>query len=216
MEQHEPFHLSDFDDPGEPDPADLFKDVPDLPDTVALNDSLDGISFTTNPPPVNATPKKTARTVAPNLVPRVLAKIIDGAVAGVLYMLCSFLIADWFVGFLVGGIAATLYFVVSDGLDVRHMPQRSFGKNIMGLSVTRLDNEPMTAWVSAQRNWMFGALYFAQAFTFIAPAVSVLVLLVALGLIGYEVYWVVVNPQGIRWGDDLAGTEVVQPVLEPA
>ncbi len=198
-----------------PEAADAFRlsDLPELPDTVALNASLDGVSFTTNPPPVPAR-KQVVRTVPPPFVARVLAKLIDGAAAGVLYTLCTVLVADWLWGFLLGGVAASLYFLVCDGLDVDFMPRRSLGKKVMGLTVTRLDGQPMTAWTSAQRNWMFGVLYFVQAFTFDAPAVSVVLLLGALGLIGYEVYWVFVNPEGVRWGDDLAGTEVRQRVTE--
>ncbi len=233
MDHYEPFNLSDLAEPSEPvEPASLNEPTPsplpavspetsdtqigfpELPDTVALNEPLDGVSFTTNPPPVAAAPKKVVRTVAPGLVTRVLAKIIDGAVAGVLYTLCTVFITDWFIGFLAGGIVASLYFIVSDGVNMRHMPRRSFGKKVMGLVVARIDKEPMNVWTSAQRNWMFGVLYFVQAFTFNAPAVSILLTLAAVGLIGYEVYWVVVNPRGIRWGDDIAGTEVRQLVTE--
>lgn len=208
MDQHEPISTTDLPE---------LPAIPELPDTVALKEPLDPfVSFTTEPPPVTPSPEPVVRAVAPDFITRVLAKLIDGTTAGVLYTLCTVLVADWFTGFLLGGVAALLYFLASDGLNVRYMPRRSFGKKVMGLTVTRLDEKPMTVWTSAQRNWMFGVLYFVQAFTFNAPAISILLLLATFGLIGYEVYWVIVSPGGIRWGDDLAGTEVKQLVTETA
>ncbi len=196
-----------------------LSDIPKLPDTVGLNDPealADGITFTQAPAQVRPLPKSVTRTVRPALVPRLLAKLIDGTVAGVLYTLCTVAVADWFTGFLLGGVLASVYLLLSDGLDLELMPRRSLGKRIMGLSVARLDGEPVSVWTSVQRNWMFTVLYFVQAFTFEAPALSLLLLLAALGLIGYEVYWVVTSPGGVRWGDDLAGTDVLQVVTEPA
>lgn len=213
MDSYEPTYVADLPEQTKLDTA----EIPELPDTVGLQDPVDPtVSFTTDPPPVAPAQKKAVRTVAPALITRVLAKIIDGAAAGVFYTLCTALIADWFVGFLIGGIAASIYFLVSDGLNLSFMPRRSFGKRVMGLTITRLDEEPVNVWTSAQRNWMFGVLYFVQAFTFAAPAISVLLFLAAVGLIGYEMYWVTVSPGGVRWGDDLAGTEVRQVVAETA
>ena len=201
-----------------------LSDIPDLPDTVDLLDdiaaSVGGVEFTIGEAQIRAAPRAApqtvVRSVTPDLVPRVLAKLIDGTVAGVLYTVCTVVVADWFVGFLLGGVAASAYLLLSDGLDLETMPRRSFGKKTMGLTVTRLDEQPMTVSTSMQRNWMFALLYFVQAFTFAAPAVSVLLLLAALGLVGYEVYWVATSPGGVRWGDDIAGTEVLQTVVEPA
>ncbi len=197
-----------------PDQLELFA-LPRLPDTMDLAPSdvlAEGVTLTASPSPV----RPAERTVVPALVPRLLAKLIDGTVAGVLYTLCTVVVADWLTGFLLGGVLASVYLLVSDGLDLEAMPRRSFGKKIMGLTVARLDGEPVGVWASVQRNWMFAVLYFVQAFTFAAPAVSILLLVATLGLIGYEVYWVATSPGGVRWGDDLAATEVLQVVAEPA
>lgn len=148
----------------------------------------------------------------PDLTTRCLAKLIDVAVAAALYGLASAFFSNWFTAFLLGGIVASLYLLVSDGLDVDFMRRRSLGKRVMGLTVERIDGERMDLPTSVRRNWMFAVGFFAQAFTFVAPAVGGLLMLAALGLIGYEVYWVVTNPEGVRWGDDLAGTDVLQTV----
>ncbi len=190
-------------------------DVPEIPpanpfesETLTLDDLDDlapgGDGAATAPPP--------PPSVAPELATRCLAKLVDGAVALLFYGLVSAFFSSWFHAFFLGGLAASVYFLVSDGLDVDFMRRRSLGKRVMGLTVECIDGTRCTLAGSVQRNWMFTVIFFAQAFTFVAPAVSVLIVLAALGLVGYETYWIVTNPNGIRWGDDLAGTEVLQPV----
>ena len=147
----------------------------------------------------------------PLFATRCLAKLIDGAVAGTLYVFITLFFSDWFTGFFLGGLAASAYFLFSDGLPLDFMRHRSLGKRMMNMTVERVDEEPVTLLTSIKRNWMFTIGFFAQAFTFTASPVTYLLALVAIGLIGYELYWLATNPNGVRWGDDLAGTDVMHP-----
>jgi uncharacterized RDD family membrane protein YckC len=189
----------------------------DVPETIPANafDSLpltlDDLARDGNPAP-DAPAAPAIAGVVPELSTRILAKLIDGAVAAVLYGLVSAFFASWFTAFFLGGLAASAYLLLSDGLEVDAMHLRSFGKRVMGLTVERIGGERMDVLTSIRRNWMFTVGFFAQAFTFMASPVSYLLTLVALGLVGYELYWLVTNPSGVRWGDDLARTDVLKPV----
>lgn len=146
----------------------------------------------------------------PDTGKRFLAKFIDGIIAALVYWVVALVVPGWFTGALLGGLAAAAYLLVSDGLDVDFMKRRSFGKQMMGLTVRRLDGRPMDIETSARRNWMFVVGYLSQAFTFRAPGLATLFSVAAFGLFAYEVYRVVTSDDGRRWGDDLAETEVVQ------
>lgn len=200
----------------------------DFSDLVEFSDApdLDAATMFANPifAPVDLTPDAAEPTIdvmglddialtatVPLLATRCLAKLIDGAVAGGLYMLVTAFYSSWFTGFLLGGLAASAYLLLSDGLDLSFMQRRSLGKQMMNLSIERIDGERVNVLTSIQRNWMFTVGFFAQAFAFVAAPVSYLLMLAALGLVGYEMYWLVTNPSGVRWGDDLAGTDVMHP-----
>lgn len=146
----------------------------------------------------------------PDTGKRFLAKFIDGVIGALLYWVVAAVVPGWFTGALLGGLVAAAYLLVSDGLDVDFMKQRSIGKKMMNLDVRRLDGRPMDIETSARRNWMFVVGYLSQAFTFRAPGLASLISVVALGLFIYEVYRVVTADDGRRWGDELAETEVVQ------
>jgi len=146
----------------------------------------------------------------PDAGKRFLAKFIDGIIAALVYWVVALVVPGWFTGALLGGLAAAAYLLVCDGLDVDFMKQRSFGKQMMGLDVRRLDGRPMDIETSARRNWMFVVGYLSQAFTFRAPGLATLLSVAAFGLVVYEVYRVVTSDDGRRWGDEIAETEVVQ------
>lgn len=133
---------------------------------------------------------------------RFLAILIDGVVAAVLSIVP-----------VVGGIAGAAYLVVRDGLEVEYMNERSLGKRVMNLDVVRLDGQPMDIETSARRNWMWGIGGITGALAYI-PILG-WVLIPIIGLIGlaigvYEGYRVLTDPQGRRWGDEIARTKVIE------
>jgi uncharacterized RDD family membrane protein YckC len=133
---------------------------------------------------------------------RFIAHIIDSVVAYVIGLVP-----------IIGGIAGAAYLVCRDGLEVDFMDRRSFGKKIMKLRPIRLDGQPMDLEASARRNWMWGIgalisllLYIPIIGWILIPVVAVIA--VAIGL--YEVYKVITDDEGRRWGDQLANTKVVE------
>jgi uncharacterized RDD family membrane protein YckC len=113
---------------------------------------------------------------------------------------------------LVGALAGTAYALVRDGLDVDFMRQRSLGKRVMKLRPVRLDGQPMDISTSVRRNWPLAIGSLASFFLYI-PLIGLLLfpllLIVGLGIWIYEGYRVYNRPDGRRWGDELAGTQVI-------
>ena len=162
--------------------------------------------------PVAAAPSASyaAGAAKADLVKRFLAKFLDGLIAAVLGFIIIAILPGA-TGFLVSGLVAGAYFLISDGLDVGFMRRRSLGKRLVGLDLHRLDAAPMDLGASAKRNWMFALGYLSNAFTYGgASFLSGLIGLAALGLVIYESYKIYSDPEGRRWGDDLAGTKVVE------
>ena len=141
-----------------------------------------------------------ASASAPQTLPRFLAFLIDGVLAGLLSSL-----------FFAGGVLGAAYLVVRDGLTFEFMNQRSIGKHLMGLHVTRLDGRPMDVETSVRRNWMWGlgpvGAVVAQVPLF-GGLLSTAVGLFGLGVGLYEAYRVLTRDDGQRWGDELAQTKV--------
>ncbi|MDX1529940.1 MAG: RDD family protein [Rhodothermales bacterium] len=164
------------------------------------------------PAPAPAGAPRQSASAKPDVAKRFIAKFVDGIVAAVLYWVVAAVVPGWFAGYVLGGIVAGAYLLVSDGLDVDFMKQRSLGKKLLGFDVNRLDGQPMDLATSARRNWMFVIGYFSQAFIFSAPALSTLISIVALGIVLYECYRVLTDPAGRRWGDEFAGTQVTETV----
>jgi uncharacterized RDD family membrane protein YckC len=134
---------------------------------------------------------------------RFLAHLIDSMAAG---------LAGAAVGFFfpaLGGLISAGYFLVRDGLELQFMDRRSLGKHLMKLRPVRLDGAPMDIETSMRRNWMFAVAGLVQAsflLSFLVPVVSV----AATAITVYEVYRVLTDEEGRRWGDELAGTMVVE------
>ena len=118
--------------------------------------------------PSGATGAGGATPVKADLGKRFIAAIIDAIIAVV-------------VGFipLVGGLAATAYWLVRDGMELDFMDRRSIGKRLVKIRPVRLDGAPMDLTTSMKRNWMFALGGIAQllAFTIIG-----IVLAIPLGL----------------------------------
>ena len=100
---------------------------------------------------------------------RAIALIIDAVIAVVVGLVP-----------IVGGIAATAYWLVRDGMDLEFMDHRSIGKKVMKLRPVTLDGQPLDMAASIKRNWMFGLGGLTQLF---AMTVIGLVIAIPLGLI---------------------------------
>ena len=118
------------------------------------------------------------------------------------------------IGFvpLVGGLAASAYWLVRDGMELDFMDRRSIGKKVMKLRPVTLDGAPMDLVTSAKRNWIFAiggiAQLFAMTIIGVIIAIPLAMAAIALGLI--EIVLVLTDPEGRRLGDKLAGTRVIE------
>ena len=133
---------------------------------------------------------------------RFIAAVIDSLIAAVLSAVP-----------VIGGLAGAAYMVVRDGLDVDFMRNRSIGKKIMKLKPLHMDGRPLDVQASFRRNWMFGIGALTGFLLYIPILGWLLIPFVALaGLaIGvYEIYKVMTDDEGRRWGDHLAGTKVIE------
>lgn len=158
------------------------------------------------PPPAPAhVPPASATGAKPDSLKRFLAKLVDGLIAAVLFWVIALVLPGW-IGTFLGTVVAAAYWIVSDGLDLEFMYRRSLGKKLLGLNVVRMDGRPMDIESSARRNWMFALSWFYYPATWI---LGLIISLVALVIFVYEVYKVLTEPDGHRWGDELAGTRVV-------
>lgn len=137
-----------------------------------------------------------------DLTQRLIAAVIDGAVAGVLTAVIPG----------VGGLLGGLYILLRDGLDVEYLRGRSLGKTLMKLKVVREDGQPMDLGTSVRRNWTLS----------LGLLVTVLALIPILGWIAgfflaliipivviIEAALVFMDADGRRFGDRTAGTKVV-------
>lgn len=153
------------------------------------------------PIPSTSDQQNTSSSEKVDPVTRFLAMLIDGLLAGVLGVVP-----------VVGAIAGAVYLVVRDGLDVEFMNQRSVGKHVMNLRVIQLKGKPMDVETSVRRNWMWGLGAIPGILSeisilgwFLIPIVSLAALAIAL----YEGFRVLTDPEGRRWGDEMAETKVV-------
>src|SRR5690625_389360 len=141
-----------------------------------------------------------ATTGKADLTKRVVAVIIDGAIAGVLGVIPA-------IGPFIGG----LYMLLRDGLDFDFMKGRSVGKQLMKLTVVRLDGQPMDLNTSIMRNWPLSLRLIVSILALIPilgwrAGIALGLSSAVLGLIGVVV--VLSDLQGRRFGDRMAGTVV--------
>ena len=137
----------------------------------------------------------------PDFAKRAIAVIIDALLAFVVGLVP-----------VIGGLAATAYWLVRDGLDVEFMDHRSFGKKVMKLRPVTLDGSPVDIMTSVKRNWMFALGGLTQLFAF---TIIGLVIAIPLGLVAFvigiiEVVLVLSDVEGRPLGDKLAGTRVIE------
>ncbi|OPX40539.1 MAG: hypothetical protein B1H13_07045 [Desulfobacteraceae bacterium 4484_190.3] len=135
---------------------------------------------------------------------RIIAIVIDG-------------VATMIVGFIpfVGGIIGALYMLFRDALPIEALEYKSIGKKFLKLSVVKTEGSPgrIDYATSAKRNWMF-ALGPIMMFLLFIPVIGwILDILIGIGcfvIAIIELVKIFSDEQGIRLGDKMAGTKVVE------
>ncbi len=135
---------------------------------------------------------------------RFLAALIDGVLAFVVAIIP-----------VIGGIVATAYLLLKDGLEFDFMDRRSIGKKVMKLRPLRDDGQPMDLETSVKRNLPL-CIGSVGAIFWIIPVLGwILALLLALlGLLVLivEIVLVLTDAEGRRIGDKFGATMVVEVV----
>lgn len=135
-----------------------------------------------------------------DVVKRLVAKLVDLLIA------YAFVELDSIAGFLI----AITYILTSDGFSGGSIGKRLFGVKV----VTRVTKRPVNLMESAIRNAVFAAViivYFTIGFI---PYIGKLIALASVIAIGVmEVMLILNDKDGIRYGDKLAGTMVVDRVV---
>ncbi len=136
-----------------------------------------------------------------DIAKRAIAAIIDAVIA----------VAVGFIP-IAGGIGATAYWLLRDGMDLEFMDHRSIGKKVMKLRPVTLDGQPLDMATSIKRNWMFGLGGLTQLFamTVIGLLIAIPLGLIALVISIIEIVLVLTDAEGRRMGDKMAGTRVIE------
>ena len=137
-------------------------------------------------------------------VKRIIAFIIDAA-------------ASMILGFIpfVGGIIGALYMLLRDALPIEALEYKSIGKKLVRLSV--VNTEEPTAKIdyaaSAKRNWMFALGPIMLFFLFIPILgwiLDIVIGIIVCILLIVEIVKIFSDEKGLRLGDKMAGTMVVE------
>jgi uncharacterized RDD family membrane protein YckC len=157
--------------------------------------------------PVSAAPTPAGKA---DLSKRVIAVIIDAVP-----VMIVFIVLRWipFIGAAVSGAIAAAWWLVRDGLDLDFADKRSPGKKIMKLRPIRLDGQAMDINTSAMRNFPLcigsvGSIFLVIPLLGLIPAILFAVVGLIVGIA--EVFFVLTDAEGRRWGDKLAGTKVIE------
>jgi hypothetical protein len=155
------------------------------------------------PEPPKTSPQDPTLTKA-DPVKRIIATVIDGIAATVVGLIPF-----------VGGIIGAFYMLLRDALPIEALEYKSIGKKLLKLSVVRTEGPPskIDYGTSAKRNWMF-ALGPIMMFLLFIPIIGwILDILIGIGclvLVVVELVKIFSDKQGIRLGDKMAGTMVVE------
>jgi uncharacterized RDD family membrane protein YckC len=168
-----------------------------------MNEAGNGQPGTVPPkPPEVKSPNATQEKADP--VKRIIAVVIDG-------------VATMIVGFIpfVGGIIGALYMLLRDALPIEALEYKSIGKKLLKLSVVKTEGPPgrIDYGTSAKRNWMFALGPIMLFFLFIPVVGWILDILIGIGcfvLVIIELVRIFSDKQGLRLGDKMAGTRVVE------
>ena len=148
---------------------------------------------------------------------RLIAAIIDGIIFGVVVSFPLSLIGQAIpvVGPLIAGLLAAAAYCLKDALPIAALDGASPGKKIMGIKAVKSDGSNVDYETSIKRNIPFAVGNVISAVLGVVPVLGAIVaLLVAfplqIGILCYETYLIFKKPNGERWGDSFAGTQVVR------
>jgi len=138
-------------------------------------------------------------------VKRILALLVDAAIAAVLCLIP-------FLGHLLGGA----YLLLRDALPIPALGNRSVGKKLFALGLIKpaIGQDPRRDyWISIQRNWMFALgplIYFLVFIPFLGWLLDLMLVSASVIFCIVETVMIFTDPQGIRIGDRMAGTQVIE------
>ena len=154
--------------------------------------------------PETETKKNGATLSKADPVKRIIAFIIDA-------------VAAMIVGFIpfIGGIIGALYMLFRDALPIEALEYKSIGKKLLKLSVVNSENptSQIDYAASAKRNWMFALgpiMIFLVFIPILGWLLDILIGIAALVLGIIEIVKIFSDDKGIRLGDKMAGTMVVE------
>ena len=116
---------------------------------------------------------------------------------------------------LVGGIIGALYMLLRDALPIEALAYKSVGKKLLKLSVVNVEDPSakIDYAASAKRNWMFALGPIMLFFVFIPVLgwiIDILLGIALLVLLIIEIVKVFSDEKGVRLGDKMAGTMVIE------
>ena len=137
-------------------------------------------------------------------VKRIIAFVIDA-------------VASMIVGFIpfIGGIIGALYMLLRDALPIEALEYKSIGKKLLKISVVKTE-EPASKIdyaTSARRNWMFALgpiMFFFLFIPIIGWIIDILLGIAVLILVIIEIVKLFTDEKGLRLGDKMAGTMVIE------
>ena len=155
-------------------------------------------------PETNETKINDATLTKADPVKRIIAFVIDA-------------VASMIVGFIpfVGGIIGAFYMLLRDALPIEALEYKSIGKKLLKLSVVNIEDptSKIDYAASAKRNWMFALGPMMIFFLFIPILGWIIDILIGIAvfiLIIIEIIKIFSDEKGVRLGDNMAGTMVIE------
>ncbi|MBT8351417.1 MAG: RDD family protein [Deltaproteobacteria bacterium] len=155
-------------------------------------------------PETNETKINDAKLTKADPVKRIIAFVID-AVASMIVGLIPF----------VGGIIGALYMLLRDALPIEALEYKSIGKKLLKLSVVNIEDptSKIDYTASAKRNWMFALGPLMMFFLFIPILGWIIDILIGIALfilVIIEIIKIFSDKKGVRLGDNMADTMVIE------
>ena len=136
-------------------------------------------------------------------VKRIIAFVIDA-------------LASMIVGFIpfIGGIIGALYMLLRDALPIEALEYQSIGKKLLKLSVVKTEAPTKVDYaISAKRNWMFALgplMFFFLFIPILGWIIDILLGIAVIILVIIEIVKIFTDEKGLRLGDKMAGTMVIE------